>query len=1011
MKNHNKINTITKTDKKRKSKKGCFLGFLIAFIIALCLVLLSGGLIALYYYNTVPKLENLTPSLIAETSKVYAIDGSLLTEFHATENREIITFDKMSQNIKDAVVAVEDKRFYLHSGVDYKRIIGALINDIRTKDYSQGASTITQQYVKNVYFSPEKTLRRKINEALVAIQIERNYTKDKILEMYLNTVNFGAGSYGIEKAAQTYFGISAKDLSISQSALLAGLLKAPEVYSPFNSLKNAVDRRSVALSLMKEQGFIDEAQYSQALKAPIILNTEVNISGREENRFAPFFIDYVKQQLYEKKFTDFDVFKGGLRIYTTLDKDLQVKAENSFKKVFKEPIGPSYSLISVDSNTGYIYAIVGGKDYSASKFNIATQGKRQPGSVFKVPVLLESIIKNIPPETAFNPNGPISIDIPGSKPWIVNNYGGEQFQEPLNPMNIIDATIHSVNVVYAQLIMQIGAKNVEKLLNSLNIFDIGNNPAIALGGLEKGITSLDVSKIFSTIASGGIYHEPVCIIKITDSSDNVLFEYDPQNSPLTKRVFEEPQAFLATQILQRVINEGTGKAAAIGRPAAGKTGTTSDLRDAWFAGYTPELTTIVWMGYQESNKPMEPINKRNVTGGAFTAQIWGEFMKEALKGRPIVQFKTPENALSEIQICKDSGMLPTYWCPTESLIPRLFVKGMAPTKYCNIHNKITVPELVGLSADEARQILQSLFFNITESVEPNDEYAADLIFSTDPPGGTIIEAVDNINPQITIFISQGRQTVKMPNLIGQTKATAESMLAELGFSISNVIYDFSSQPADILFNQDPAPDTDIDSAVSVTIYISKGINPSGSVPNLIGMTKADATAALNNAGFTNISFTEDQNTAAKDTIFNQNPPSGTAYDKTKPVVLSVSKGVKVPSVIGLLKDEAVKLLISFGLVPEILPGPEATGKVILQIPDANTYINFASKVTITIESPAPTSTTSAETTSTTSSSSSSSSSSSTSSSSDSSTSSSSTSSTVTTTTNSSSSSSSTSTTP
>ncbi|MEI7616112.1 MAG: PASTA domain-containing protein, partial [Actinomycetota bacterium] len=379
-------------------------------------------------------------------------------------------------------------------------------------------------------------------------------------------------------------------------------------------------------------------------------------------------------------------------------------------------------------------------------------------------------------------------------------------------------------------------------------------------------------------------------------------------------------------------------------------------------------------------------------------------------GRPIVQFKTPENALSEIQICKDSGMLPTYWCPTESLIPRLFVKGMAPTKYCNIHNKITVPELVGLSADEARQILQSLFFNITESVEPNDEYAADLIFSTDPPGGTIIEAVDNINPQITIFISQGRQTVKMPNLIGQTKATAESMLAELGFSISNVIYDFSSQPADILFNQDPAPDTDIDSAVSVTIYISKGINPSGSVPNLIGMTKADATAALNNAGFTNISFTEDQNTAAKDTIFNQNPPSGTAYDKTKPVVLSVSKGVKVPSVIGLLKDEAVKLLISFGLVPEILPGPEATGKVILQIPDANTYINFASKVTITIESPAPTSTTSAETTSTTSSSSSSSSSS-TSSSSDSSTSSSSTSSTVTTTTNSSSSSSSTSTTP
>src|SRR5665811_693232 len=261
MENYNKKNSYPPKIQKRKPKRGAIFGFLIAFVLVVCSALLSAGLIAVYYYIAVPKLENLTPSLIAETSKVYAIDGSLLTEFHATENREIIAFDKMPQNIKNAVVSVEDKRFYTHSGVDYTRIIGALINDIRAKDYSQGASTITQQYVKNVYFSPEKTLRRKINEALVAIQIERNYTKDKILEMYLNTVYFGSGAYGIEKAAQTYFGISAKDLSVSQSALLAGLLKAPEVYSPFNNLNNAVERRSVVLSLMKEQGFIDEEQY------------------------------------------------------------------------------------------------------------------------------------------------------------------------------------------------------------------------------------------------------------------------------------------------------------------------------------------------------------------------------------------------------------------------------------------------------------------------------------------------------------------------------------------------------------------------------------------------------------------------------------------------------------------------------------------------------------------------------------------------------------------------------
>ena len=958
---------LRKSNKNYNKRKGCLFSFFIFFIVIICILLLTGGLLAIYYYNKLPKLEDLTPSPIAETSKVFAIDGSLITEFHASENREIIPFSKMSQNIKNAVVAIEDKRFYSHTGVDYKRIIGALITDIRNRSYSEGASTITQQYVKNVYFSQEKTLKRKINEAILAIQLERHYTKDKILEMYLNTVNFGAGAYGIEKAAQTYFGISANDLSISQSALLAGLLRAPEVYSPFNNLEKSVERRNLVLELMKEQGFIDENQYKQAINDPVILNTS-QINNTSENRFAPYFIDFVKQQLYEKKFTDFDVFKGGLRIYTTLDKDLQIKAENSFKNIFKKPIGPSYALISVDSNNGYIYSIVGGKDYNISKFNIATQGKRQPGSVFKVPVLLEAIIKNIPPDTTtFNPNGPITINIPGSKPWVVDNYGGEKFQEPLNPMNIIDATIHSVNVVYAQLIMKVGPKNVEKLLNDMNIFDIGSNPAIALGGLEKGITPLDVSKIFTTIASGGIYHEPVCILKITDSDGNILYEYDPNKSPSTKRVFEEPQAFLATQILQKVITEGTGKAANIGRPAAGKTGTTSDYKDAWFAGYTPELTTIVWMGYQDSNKPMEPINKIPITGGSFPAKIWADFMKNALKGKPIVQFKIPENGLVKVQVCKDSGLLPTFWCPPESLEYRIFVKGMAPTKYCNIHNKVTVPDIVGKSADEARQILQSLYFNINEISENNNEFDAGTVFKTDPPAGTVIEAVDNINPQITIFISLGKQTLKMPNLIGQTKDSAESILSGLGLKIINIIYDYSNQPKDIIYNQNPAADSDINSDAQITIYVSKGINLLGVIPNVIGLNKNDAISSLNNAGFNNISYVEDENKANINTIFDQNPAAGTNYDKTKTVTIYISKGIKVPSVIGLNKDKAIKLLNSLGFIVEAIPDSELNGIVISQSPSENSYANYGTKVTINIESQSSTSSSTATTTTTSSS--------------------------------------------
>ena len=224
--------------------------------------------------RTIPTLEELTPSQIAETSKVYAIDGSLLTEFHAEENREIVPFNKMSENIKDAIISVEDKRYYEHQGVDYKRIIGAFVADVRSGKIVQGGSTITQQYVKNVYFNPEQTLRRKINEALIAVQIERNYTKDKILEMYLNTIFFGAGSYGIEKASQTYFGVSAEQLDVPQAALLAGLVRSPEIYNPFNDTEKAKSRRNLVLKLMYEQGFIDKNVYTESLSAPVNLNNK-----------------------------------------------------------------------------------------------------------------------------------------------------------------------------------------------------------------------------------------------------------------------------------------------------------------------------------------------------------------------------------------------------------------------------------------------------------------------------------------------------------------------------------------------------------------------------------------------------------------------------------------------------------------------------------------------------------------------------------------------------------------
>ncbi len=928
-------------------KSGCLRFFLIFALIAILSVVFIGGVSAFIYITTLPDLEDLTPSPIIQTSKVYSIDGKLLTEFHAEENREIVSFSEMSEHIKKAIVAVEDKRFYDHEGVDYIRILGALIADIRTGELAQGGSTITQQYVKNIYFSPEKTLSRKIKEAAIAIQLERHYTKDKIIEMYLNTIYFGAGTYGIEKAAQTYFGVQAKDLTLPQSALLAGLVRSPENYSPFNNIENAENRRNLVLSLMYEQDLIEKDEYLNALTAPIEINksksTPTGVGA--DQRFAPYFIDYVKKQLYDQKFTDYDVFKGGLRIYTTLDVGLQRKAENAIKTVFPEEIGPSYSLICSDPNNGYIHALIGGKDYDLSKFNIATQGKRQPGSVFKVLVLAEALRQHMSPHKEFNPNGPIVIDTDQGPPWQVNNYGGQKFEENLS---IIEATIHSVNVVYAQLMMEIGAENVEKLCQEMGIEGIGSNPAIALGGLEVGITPLDVNKIFSTFASGGVYHQPVSILKITDSKGNIIYEHEQPEE--NTRIMEEPYAYYLTQILQRVIQEGTGRGANIGRPAAGKTGTTSDNKDAWFAGYTPDLSAVVWMGHPESSKTMEPINGRVLVGGTYPADIWREFMSQALQDRPVSEFTPPEGEIIDIQICKDSGLIPTHWCPEESLEYKIYIKGKEPQDTCNVHNKVEVPNLVGKNIEEARSILESLYFEIEEIKDFNDTYTENIVFDQEPDPGTVLESEDGGKVRITIHISKGKEAFDMPSLIGITEESAEEILEGYEIIIGNVNYEFNNEfEKDKIFKQEPAPDSKVTKETSVTIFVSKGENPESVVPDVITLKEEEAVTKLKNAGFNNISAIEEENTAAIGTVFNQVPESGTAYNKSNEIIIRVSLGVLVPDVLGLTKKEAVTKLEDLGFVVEIKPNDKVTGKVVSQTPESGVYKNYGTKVTIEIE--------------------------------------------------------------
>lgn len=933
----------------RKKLSGCLKFFLITILVIFLISALIGIPGALYYINTLPTLEELTPSPIAQTSKVYAIDGTLITEFHAEENREIITFNQMSQYIKDAVIAIEDKRFFEHQGVDYIRIIGALIADLRAGEWVQGASTITQQYVKNIYFTPEKTFRRKINEALIAIQLERHYTKNKILEMYLNTINFGSGAYGVEKAAETYFGVDADDLTLPQAALLAGLIRAPGVYSPFNDMEKAKLRRDLVLQLMYEQELISSGEFIEALASPVEIN-ENPTGGTIESasRIAPYFIDYVKRSLYDQKFTDYDVFKGGLRIYTTLDINLQKKAENAIKNVFPEDIGPSYSLVCTDPENGYIYSLIGGKDYSASKFNIAIQGKRLPGSVFKVPTLIESIRQHISPNNTFNPNGPITIDMEEGPDWEVKNYGNQSFDT--DKMSVVDATIHSINVVYAQLIMEVGADNVEKLCSEMEIYDIGSNPAIALGGLETGITPLDISKIFSTLASGGYYHQPVCILRIEDSQGNIIYEYDPDENESNKRVLDNSEAYFITGILKKVIESGTGRGANIGRPAAGKTGTTSDLNDAWFAGYTPELVTVVWMGYSDASKPMEPINGRTVVGGSYPADIWREFMSSALENIPVSDFKEPDRQLIDVEICTESDLLPVFWCPEESIKWKIYIEGEQPDKTCDVHNKVEVPDATGLNIEEAKTLFEDLNFVVSEIYQYNDIYNRDIVFKQNPEAGNVLESLEGEKLSITLYVSKGKETFGMPDLIGMSLDDAKELIESMEFSIDKIIYEYSDiQPGDFIISQKPVPGSMVPKSTPVTLYVSKGENPQSELPGVIGLTEDEAKTMFNEAGFKIITVLYEESEEEMDTVFSQTPVSGILYNKSLEVIIKVSKGIEVPDVTGMMKTDAVTVLEESGFIVEVSPSSAEKGEVINQIPAGGKYLNYGSTVTIELE--------------------------------------------------------------
>ncbi len=696
---------------------------------------------------------------------IYAENGrSVLAVLRGDESRVLVATEEIAPIMRQAIVSVEDQRFYEHDGVDVRGIARALWQDVREQGIVEGGSTITQQFVKNAYIRNEKTLARKVREAALAWQLEQSWTKDRILTAYLNTIYFGHGAYGIQQAARAYYKKGAKDLNLAESALLAGIPADPSLYDPAVNPRNATLRRRHVLGMMFAQGKITQRQFERADKAELPEPEDIRLPGTRGD--APYFTNYVTDQLVAE-YGGGKVFGGGLRVTTTIDLALQEKARKAIEKVLRNPDGPAAALVAIDPRSGEVKAMVGGRNFRESQFNLAAQAKRQPGSAFKPIVLAAAMSEGISPVTELE-SKPVSIDA-GDRIWKVTNYD----KTYLGRVSLSRAMVSSDNSVYAQLTDVVGPKAIVQTAHRLGIRS-RLSPYFSIGLGSVAVSPLEMARAYATLANEGRRVDGSSFGNRPRVVENVQFFRSSKvhdNAAIPRQVMEESHAELLTDILEDVVQSGTGTRAAIGgREVAGKTGTTDNYGDAWFVGYTPELVVAVWVGYPDALRPMlTEFNGEEVAGGTLPALIWKAFVEKVPEDDDLA-FDSPPylGGISQWVVRREGEwQLDNGYCRGARLVA--YFSGLGPESEADCKpNEVSVPLVVGMTkaGAEAELAAQPLEANVAYSPAMPGKFPG-LVVNQDPRRGGL-----SANDSVTIFVTTAKYGI-LPNFVGSSLADVQ----------------------------------------------------------------------------------------------------------------------------------------------------------------------------------------------------------------------------------------------